>query len=398
MSFSSSLIAQAPASVWLPTTTATPENRQHTGAIASESFNIKGLYIAVQAVLVPNVPRSSNRVTNCRLSPGSGITQQTSSGLRLSIAVPSRRSTCHANTSAVLPFLLPIVFPPSRPFRPSYSSNRVTDRTNRVTDRTNRVTDRMLRRVSERAVTAHCPSPRPSSTRTIPYDQALLAVPVVLLQYTQSDPSPVSTPHQTISHPSIPRSLSCPGTTHLRRQGFPILPVPHARTRSKLEEVDADACSSENAPASASAPPPYRTFTHHPPASSGLRSPPHTRSTQTKSSPVLARLEHLNTPVGRRILGRSSLCSCLSPASSGRPFFLIAVDILSTLQVARPVWCPQALLSNVCYPVTVQPPSAIAPLGLNVDPAHLADRSSKTWSRILNDPDPWIRIIEDPAH
>ncbi|TBU51406.1 hypothetical protein BD310DRAFT_982637 [Dichomitus squalens] len=101
-------LPQAPASVWLPTTTA---NRQHTGAIASESFNIKGLYIAVQAVLVPNVPRSSNRVTNCRLSPGSGITQQTSSGLRLSIAVP-----VHTKSSPVLARLERLNTPVGRRF------------------------------------------------------------------------------------------------------------------------------------------------------------------------------------------------------------------------------------------------------------------------------------------
>lgn len=56
-----------------------PENREQTAEIFFESFNIKGLYIAVQAVLALAASWSSNRVTDRTLTgtvidSGDGVT------------------------------------------------------------------------------------------------------------------------------------------------------------------------------------------------------------------------------------------------------------------------------------------------------------------------------------
>ncbi len=56
-----------------------PENRENTAEIFFESFNIKGLYIAVQAVLALAASWSSNKVTDRTLTgtvidSGDGVT------------------------------------------------------------------------------------------------------------------------------------------------------------------------------------------------------------------------------------------------------------------------------------------------------------------------------------
>lgn len=56
-----------------------PENRENTAEIMFESFNVKGLYIAVQAVLALAASWTSNKVTDRTLTgtvidSGDGVT------------------------------------------------------------------------------------------------------------------------------------------------------------------------------------------------------------------------------------------------------------------------------------------------------------------------------------
>ncbi|OBZ72420.1 Actin-related protein 3, partial [Grifola frondosa] len=77
-----------------------PENREQTAEIFFESFNIKGLYIAVQAVLALAASWSSNRVVDRTLT-GTVIDSATASPT----LSPARRATSSAAPSRTFPSL-----------------------------------------------------------------------------------------------------------------------------------------------------------------------------------------------------------------------------------------------------------------------------------------------------